>query len=564
MFSAPRKGRKEFQAVVLAGHGASLYPLSEKENMCKALLPIGNEPMISYVLTWLEQAGIIDVLILTPASYYSALSHHLQSFRQSQIQNGDGAMKINLQAVKGSAAGSEGESDDDDDEVLKGKTADLLREYKDSLSTDFIVLPCDFIPPPNLLLSTVLDSHRTRQNATLTTLFYERADVGKEGPDRILVGLDKHTNTLLHVQDIEDMDDDIPIRMSMMWKYPNVTLTTKLLDSHVYVFKHSVLELLKVSPQIESIRDELVPWLLKAGFQTCLALDWKTTLNPSPDPQTLAYLHSTSHLPPSISHASTIPAPSLHSHLPLTLLPSSSHESHPSTTNSSETNLSSIPPSPIHPRGFVVPGGARPNLSRSETVLIRGVGRMGLEDGAYGEEGDLEEEGEDGTERRVACGVVVHRLEDGFVARANTVATYFELNRQFLKQHALSQASLLLTAPPPTPPSPTAPAPLIDPRAQISADSLVGASTRVGERTSVKKSLVGRHCVIGKNVKLVGCVVMDFVRVGDGVKLENCIVCQRATIEDRADLKDCEVGGQFEVLADPGGKTIKGEKLALV
>lgn len=133
--------------------------------MCKALLPIGNEPMISYVLTWLEQAGIIgssfvhldsfpsfslfsrahssshsffllesDVLILTPASYYSALSHHLQSFRQSQIQNGDGAMKINLQAVKGSAAGSEGESDDDDDEVLKGKTADLLREYKDSLS----------------------------------------------------------------------------------------------------------------------------------------------------------------------------------------------------------------------------------------------------------------------------------------------------------------------------------------------------------------------------------------------------------------------------------------------
>lgn len=36
-----------------------LYPLSEKENMCKALLPIGNEPMISYSLAWLEQAGII-------------------------------------------------------------------------------------------------------------------------------------------------------------------------------------------------------------------------------------------------------------------------------------------------------------------------------------------------------------------------------------------------------------------------------------------------------------------------------------------------------------------------
>lgn len=58
---------------------------------------------------------------------------------------------------------------------------------------------------------------------------------------------------------------------------------------------------------------------------------------------------------------------------------------------------------------------------------------MGLEDGAYGDEGEdgeAVEEGEEGTERRVACGVVVHKLEDGFVARANTVATYFELNRQ--------------------------------------------------------------------------------------------------------------------------------------
>jgi len=83
---------------------------------------------------------LLDVLILTPASYYSALSHHLQSFRQSQIQNGDGAMKINLQAVKGSAAGSEAGGSDDEDEVLKGKTADLLREYKDSLSVSFTFL----------------------------------------------------------------------------------------------------------------------------------------------------------------------------------------------------------------------------------------------------------------------------------------------------------------------------------------------------------------------------------------------------------------------------------------
>jgi NDP-sugar pyrophosphorylase family protein len=56
----------------------------------------------------------------------------------------------------------------------------------------------------------------------------------------------------------------------------------------------------------------------------------------------------------------------------------------------------------------------------------------------------------------------------------------------------------------------------IDPRAQVSADSLVPHTTRVGERTSIKKSLIGRHCVIGKNVRLSNVIVWDFVNIADG------------------------------------------------
>jgi translation initiation factor eIF-2B subunit gamma len=86
--------------------------------------------------------------------------------------------------------------------------------------TDFIVLPCDFVPPPTLQLSTLLDAHRIRDNAALTALFYERAEVGKDGPDRILVGYDKSSETLLHVHELEkkDMEDEIALRMSMLWK----------------------------------------------------------------------------------------------------------------------------------------------------------------------------------------------------------------------------------------------------------------------------------------------------------------------------------------------------------
>lgn len=79
---------------------------------------------------------------------------------------------------------------------------------------------------------------------------------------------------------------------------------------------------------------------------------------------------------------------------------------------------------------------------------------------------------------------------------------------QFLKAHAIA-AQAAPSTPPPTPG-------LIDPKAQVSTDSLVGFSTKVGERTNIKKSVVGRHCVIGRNVRISGCVIMDFVVVGDG------------------------------------------------
>ena len=46
----------EFQAIVLAGGGGSrMYPLTEKQP--KALLPVGNVPMIAYSLLNLEKAG---------------------------------------------------------------------------------------------------------------------------------------------------------------------------------------------------------------------------------------------------------------------------------------------------------------------------------------------------------------------------------------------------------------------------------------------------------------------------------------------------------------------------
>jgi hypothetical protein len=52
--------------------------------------------------------------------------------------------------------------------------------------------------------------------------------------------------------------------------------------------------------------------------------------------------------------------------------------------------------------------------------------------------------------------------------------------------------------------------------AQISKDSLVGASCKIGDRCSVKKSVIGSHCTVAANVKLSNCVIMDHVRIEEG------------------------------------------------
>jgi translation initiation factor eIF-2B subunit gamma len=110
--------------------------------------------------------------------------------------------------------------------------------------------------------------------------------------------------------------------------------------------------------------------------------------------------------------------------------------------------------------------------------------------------------------------------------------------------------------------------PLIDAKAQISADSSIGQSTRVEERAIIKKSVVGRHCVIGKMTKIVGCVILDHCVIEDGydpldivpshnsrvyrAKLEGCILGGNTKVGAKAELSKCVTQAGFE--ADAGGE----------
>ena len=93
----------------------------------------------------------------------------------------------------------------------------------------------------------------------------------------------------------------------MLWEFPNLTLSSKLLDAHVYVLRRGVLDLLLERPQIASIREDLLPWLSKWSYQSGLAKKWNHALNIPEDPFSDAIKYSTmqtyaskesTHIPP--------------------------------------------------------------------------------------------------------------------------------------------------------------------------------------------------------------------------------------------------------------------------
>ncbi|KDQ21362.1 hypothetical protein BOTBODRAFT_123066 [Botryobasidium botryosum FD-172 SS1] len=485
----PSTRKPEFQAVILAGVGSNLEPLTNPHGdkaTPKALLPIGNKPMITHVLTWLEEASIKDVLLIVPSSHRQQISHHINSDVSSVSFS---SLKIDLETA-------------DDEDFTAFGTADILKKFHGKIKSDVIVLPCDFIPPPSLPLSKLLNAYRMdTDQPILTALVYERGATTKEGPGSLIVGIDEKTNTLMYV-DAQDDKDEVDIRLSLMYKSPSTRITSRYLDSHVYIFRRTVLDLLAIRPTLSSLKEDVIPFLCKIQYQNKKRIRWGPVLNPQPNPQSLALAHSTTHAHPNFSPSA--PEPKLDA-------------------------ADSMPPSHM----------ASPQL-KPRTFELENFSAFAVPSS-------------------FRCGVVVHRIQYGYAARANTHGTYLELNRQVLLRF-LVLCVPLLTGCQALIEGQYIPSSTIDPKAQISTDSIVGQSTRVAERTSIKKSVVGAHCTIGKNVRISGCVIMDHVAIGDGAKLENCVLSAGTQIGERSQLKDCESEPGYEVKSDA---SLKGERLEI-
>ncbi|KAI9509748.1 UDP-3-O-glucosamine N-acyltransferase [Russula earlei] len=475
----------EFLAVVLAGFGDQLDPLTSDHggDPCpKALLPVANRPMIDFPLTWLEQSGITEVLLICPTAHRTSISHHIHSDTSSSSYP---SLHVDVQTY-----------DESPDEPVG--TCFVLKHFSSRIQRDFVILPCDFIPPEDLPLSLLLNKYRVESNwdgAIITSCWLKAHGVDKStvpeewGQMRSSVPIlwDKKSGTLLHIDTADDYDrnsDELEIRMSLLSRYPVASLSSQYTDSHVYVCKRSILDVLHHKSMFDSFREEFLPWLCKIQYQNSrqgkygLALKSMTTK----EAHALALRHST------LFGGSTL------------------------AQDSSWRNYGS--PS-LKPVTFSVPSSpTRPDVEPLTGLKI---------------------------------GIVVHGSV--FSGRVNNIATLLEVNRQVLSRTSYT---------PPTDPDNRA---LIDAKSQISSDSMIGSSTKIGERATIKCSVIGRHCVIGKMSRIAGCVLLDHCVIEDGAKLEGCILGRNTRVGPKAELVrsltqagyDVEAGGEFA--------TIRNEKL---
>ncbi|KAI8982067.1 nucleotide-diphospho-sugar transferase [Mycotypha africana] len=247
LFEKPKHHHRvsEFQAVVLAGYGSSnrLYPISEEESMPKALLPVGNKPVISYTLEWLEKAGIHDIIVVIQSS------GNAQQKLSAYIRGYTGNVHCQVVGV------------DEDDE-----TAEALKAIKDKIDRDFIVVPCDLITELNP--REFLDQHRV-YNPTFSALFYESGANESAGKDDDLlpyVGIDPIRHSLVY-KELRSEDDDFSMRLSLLNKFPRVRVYTNLQDAHLYIFKRWVIDMIADKDKITSISKDLIPMLVKCQYQ---------------------------------------------------------------------------------------------------------------------------------------------------------------------------------------------------------------------------------------------------------------------------------------------------------
>ncbi|KAI3655850.1 hypothetical protein MP638_007560 [Amoeboaphelidium occidentale] len=543
----------EFQAIILAGYGENLSTLSM--DTPKALLPIANKPMIEYVLQWLENAGIQEIIVVGQAEHEKELGHYLSKVYESPYSNS----RIDFVV-----------SDD-------YGTVEAIRAAKDKIRTDCIIVGCDLIT--DVSLEFLLEKYRLNNPSVLCLLgdlpkmeqFNPGGGAcGKEGKQH--VALDNHNHSVVYLNSEEEVGNEIAISSRIFRRFGSINYYPQLKDKHVFIMKHWVVNWMLSREGKNSLKEDIIPMIVKSQFSASRVKKYHMDKY-MPVPRSLyapfqygksvttsaliaavlpeyAAINKTAPRGPTPTASSGQKSPGL---LKLMLNPEmvkqkSVSDSSIADSVSDNSNLAPLKDSVLHDKSVSLQNTGKNKqkdgdipISFIASVFVSPVSSLA----AIPDSGKLDENKKPAYASNSLIKKELDKLGGTYCVRANSMASFIEMNRLMAR---LSTTKI--------------PASVETHNAQIGNDCLIGEGCVIGvegsknnEKTSIKRCVIASHCFIGKGVKLANCVILDHARIEDYVRLEGCVVSSYAVIKEKCSLKECEVGRKYEVPPGLNGKS---------
>lgn len=252
MFSTFREkfNKLALQPVIMAaGTGSRMTDLTT--HIPKALLTVGNKPMIWYSIHMCQRAGFQDVIVIVLESKRNQMEKALKI-------SGDTNIKIEFVGIA-------------DDEY--SGTADSLRYIENKIKSDILVISSDLIT--DMKIEHMIESfmaHDADVGLLLSPLpkaFNETVAPGvkvKKQKEKDIVGLDENERRLLFYSNEADFEEEITLKSSFLKKCPFVKLRNDLTDCHMYFLKKWIFDFLLNKKSMSTLKGDLIPYLINKQF----------------------------------------------------------------------------------------------------------------------------------------------------------------------------------------------------------------------------------------------------------------------------------------------------------
>ncbi|KAH9420653.1 Eukaryotic translation initiation factor 2B, subunit 3 gamma, 58kDa [Dermatophagoides pteronyssinus] len=129
------------------------------------------------------------------------------------------------------------------------------------------------------------------------------------------------------------------------------------------------------------------------------------------------------------------------------------------------------------------------------------------------------DEQEESSLSSINCGALI--VNTGHLVRVNNLTGFCEANRFLVDQKSTHSQN---------------------------RGSLVSNSSKLGDKTLLKRTIIGNNCTIGDNCQFTNCIIQDNVTIENNCKLINSVVCSEAHIEENVLLENCLVSPRYRVI----------------